>query len=364
MPHRDAVVGYFLFTTIVSVIALEFISAQYSGIANLLTWVAIASGWAAAALLLHRTRVAQRASVALMILVGVAALLVVRSKGVDAPWQAAVFQSLPLVTMIMSVGFLKRIVLSAMAAEAPLPVGSTAFRDTALAIALFGSFINISVAIMVGDRLSRHEPLGHYNAAAITRAFSTCVNWSPFFAGLAVVISYSPSFSLPIVMLQGVPLALMGLFVITVLARRNPAALAKFRGFPIKWTSLWIPTVLAITVLSLRYLLPALALLPVIALSALLVVIITLCVSHGVARAARTMHQHIVTDLPLSFNELTLLLGVGVLAAGLVAWVNLGLLQWQPLSTSCDDPHRYGWVSSGHNHRLGHLFTCAGTAKS
>jgi len=71
-------------------------------------------------------------------------------------------------------------------------------------------------------------------------------------------------------------------------------------------------------------------LLPVIALSALLVVIITLCVSHGVARAARTMHQHIVTDLPLSFNELTLLLGVGVLAAGLVAWVNLGLLQWQP----------------------------------
>jgi len=220
--------------------------------------------------------------------------------------------------------------LRAITADSTLPTGFKAYRDTVLTLAIFGSFINISSVIIVGDRLSRREPLTLYNAAVITRAFSTCVNWSPFFAGLAVVIAYSPTFSISTVILQGLPIAVVGVLIVLGIAALDREKLKTFRGFPIKWASLWIPALLAAVVLTLRYALPNAGLLPIISVSALLVVIGYLLIVDGVRGAVKTMHQHIVEDLPMSFNELTLLLAVGVLAAGLVSWVGLGDLSWRP----------------------------------
>jgi len=254
----------------------------------------------------------------------------VHQRAEHAPWVNAVSQSLPLLTMIMSVGFLKRIALRTISADAKLPTGFKAYRDTAFTLAVFGGFINISAVIITADRLSQAEPLKQQSASLLTRSFSTCVNWSPFFAGLAVVISYAPAFSVQTVILQGIPLALAGMAVVLFSGWRQREALDELRGFPAQWSSLWIPTVLALVVILFRYTFETVGLLPIIALSALCVVVGFLMLTTGLKQAAKTMHSHITEDLSLGFNELILLLAVGVMATGLVSWVALGDINWQP----------------------------------
>jgi len=326
VPRRNIVVGYLLFTVIICVIVADLLPV----LSKPITWLAIVCGWTAAALLVSRTRLAQRCLVGGMVVIGCWALWAVHSSGATAPWTTAVSQSLPLITMIMSVGFMKRIARAAISSDAPLPTGPKAYRDSVLTIALFGAFINISVVMIVGDRLSEREPLSLFNTAVLTRAFSSCVNWSPFFAGLAVVISYSPAFSLPVVMAQGIPIALASLLLMFAFAKQHPAELAEFRGFPVKWTSLWVPSLLAIAVLALHWLLPSASLLPVIAMASLSVVVVFQLFHVGAQATVRSLHEHIVTELPLSVNELVLLLGVGVLAAGLVARAQLGDVIFHP----------------------------------
>lgn len=263
-------------------------------------------------------------------LMGIVALVFVHQRGVDVPWVTAVSQSLPLLTMIMSVGFLKRIALRTISADAKLPTGFKAYRDTVFTLAVFGGFINISAVIIAADRLSLREPLSQQSVSILTRSFTTCVNWSPFFAGLAVVISYSPAFSVQTVIMQGLPLAIIGIALVLFLGWQKREALNELRGFPAQWSSLWIPSVLALVVVTLRFTFESVGLLPIIALSALSVVVVSLLISTGLKTTAKTLHSHITQDLPLGFNELILLLAVGVMATGLVSWVELGDMNWQP----------------------------------
>lgn len=326
VPHPSPRVGYLLFAMIVLVIVREWFPSYASPI----TYVAIVCGWGAAIYLVRCIGWLQRIQVSGMVLAGLVALVHVQQQTGQAPWLQAVSQSLPLVAMILSVGFLKRVALRNISASATLPTGAKAHRDTVFTVAIFGAFINISAVIIVADRLSKRAPLSSPAATAITRAFSTCVNWSPFFAGLAVVISYAPPFSVPLVIVQGVPMAVMGVGMTLLLARKNREQLNAFVGFPTHWSSLWIPTLLGVVVIAFRLLFDSMGLLPLIALSAMTVVTVYLFVSQGISSSVATLQEHITQDLPRSFNELTLLLAVGVLASGLVAWVNLGQLDWSP----------------------------------
>jgi len=320
------VVGYLLFTMISSIIVREFIPA----LDKPLLYLAIFSGWMGAVLLAGRTRLLQRWVIAVMIVVGLVLLVIVQQRAGEAPWLKAASQSLPLVTMILSVGFMKRIALRAISSQSTVPTGFKAYRDTVFTVAVFGAFINISALIIVSDRLSNYAQLNQHQVAAVTRAFSSCVNWSPFFAGLAVVISFSPVFSVTTVVLQGIPLALMSVGLTLFLAWLKRDELERVYGFPAKWSSLWIPTVLGIVVIAFRYLFDSISLLPLIASAALLVVFVVLLITDGFSKTVTTIHTHIVEDLPRSANELTLLLGVGVLAVGMVAWVSLGDVNWIP----------------------------------
>lgn len=320
---------------IASIIAREFIPP----LSEPLLWLATLCGWSAVALVANRISVLQRSQVGAMVVVGLAALLYVQYRTGSAAWLNAVTQSLPLVTMILSVGFIKRIALKAIAADSPNPTGFSAYRDTVFTVAVFGAFINISAVILVADHLARLNPLSQHGASAVTRAFSTCVSWSPFFAGLAVVIIYAPTFSVPMVIVQGIPVAILGVSVAVASAWLTRSELKSFEGFPVNWSSLWIPTVLAIVVVVVQYTLPFVSLLPAIALSALLVVATGLLFSEGAVGSVRTVHKHITEDLPLSYNELTLLMAVGVLATGLVTWVELGDIHWQL-------PAFNGWMAS------------------
>lgn len=326
LPHHNIVVGYLLFAMIVSIIVREFIPSFEKP----LLYLAIFSGWTGAILVAGNTRLLQRWIIGVMVVVGLALLTLVQQRTGSAAWLEAASQSLPLLTMILSVGFMKRIALRAFATQSSFPTGFKAFRDTVFTVATFGAFINISALIIVSDRLYSQAALNKHQVAAVTRAFSTCVCWSPFFAGLAVVISFSPAFSITTVVLQGVPLALMGVGLTLAWAWFKRDELTHVAGFPAKWSSLWIPTVLGIVVMTFRYLFGSIPLLPLIALAAFVVVIAVLLITDGFSGTVKTFHAHISEDLPRSANELTLLLGVGVLAVGMVSWVNLGDLNWRP----------------------------------
>lgn len=326
IPHHNAVVGYLLFAMVVSIIVREFVPLLNKP----LLYLAIVCGWTGAVLVVGRTRLLQRWTIGIMILVGMALLVIVQQRTLSAPWLTAVSQSLPLVTMILSVGFMKRIALRAISVNATFPTGFKGYRDTVFTVSVFGAFINISALIIVADRLSSQAKLTPHQVSALTQSFSTCVNWSPFFAGLAVVISFSPPFSIATVMLQGAPLAIMGIGLALLWGWPKRHELENVAGFPANWSSLWIPTLLGIVVITFRYLFESIALLPLIAVGALTVVFSVLLITDGVAGLAREVHAHISEDFPRSANELTLLLGVGVLAGGMVAWVSLGDVNWTP----------------------------------
>ena len=65
------------------------------------------------------------------------------------------------------------------------PRGWYALWSTLLGVHLFGAVINLSIVFIMGDRLSERGALSPRQVMVLTRAFSACAFWSPFFAGMA-----------------------------------------------------------------------------------------------------------------------------------------------------------------------------------
>ncbi len=294
------------------------------------SWPAGVCAWLAGALLLRFTRNTQKALLAALIGLGGLAIIFAVSRGAVPEWIHLLDANVPLLAMIASVSFL-RLVAGAPGASGPdgaeLPVGRRAFRHTAFSVAFLGSFINISAPILIGDRLAVEGRLSRFTSQSITRVFSGCSAWSPFFGGMAVVLTYVSGAGLLSVMLAGLPFALIGLTVVIVEAQlRYREELAVFRGYPISVSSLWVPVVLAISVAIGSTIWPAVSILFIIAIAALSVSIVVLSVRTAPAKAARTVSNHIRHGLPGMVGELLLFLGAGFLAVGLTAIVETGVI--------------------------------------
>ncbi|MEZ5740124.1 MAG: hypothetical protein R3E68_12185 [Burkholderiaceae bacterium] len=195
--------------------------------------------------------------------------------------------------MIASVSFLR---LVAMPVAAPgnegqaLPVGRRAFVSTMASVALFGSFINISAPILIADRLAQGGRLSRMTSQSLTRVFSGCPAWSPFFGGMAVVLTYVSDTRLPFVMLAGLPFAMVGLaYVIGEASLRHRDELAVFRGYPMGLSSLWVPAVLAVAVSVGYAALERAPILLIIAVASLAVTIVVLLGRHGPRSAGRQL---------------------------------------------------------------------------
>ena len=136
-------------------------------------------------------------------------------------------------------------------------------------IHLFGAAINLSAVVIIGDRLARQGTFGKRTAILISRGFSSAALWSTFFAGMAVVLTYSPGAELPILIAVGLPLAVAGLaYTYAEALVSDPSRLAAFSGYPIHFQSLWIPGLLAACVLLTHVFLPQWSVLTVISLLA------------------------------------------------------------------------------------------------
>lgn len=297
-----------------AMIALEILV----GLAGWPGWPAGLAAWIGAALLAHRASRGQVVQIGTIVALGLAAIAFALSHGASPPWPRLLDANAGLLTMIASVSFLRLVALPGDMPAAAIRHGPAAFRRTMAGVQIFGTFINISAPILIGDHLARGRRLSAFEAQCLTRTFSGCPAWSPFFGGMAVVLTLVNGMHMPFVMAVGLPFAVIGyLYVVTMAQWRNRDEVARFEGYPITVSALWVPALLAAMVGVGYAALPGVSILIIIATSALAVTAFVLWMREGAAGARRRVLDHVQHGLPAMSGELFLFLAAGVLAVGL-----------------------------------------------
>lgn len=151
-----------------------------------------------------------------LVLIGVSVLAAALSLGAQVPWLRLLDSNAGLLSMLAAVSFLQLITIGRGAVVAKAQRGPGAFGRTLLSVAVFGGFINISAMLLVANRLAQERGLSAFACQSITRAFSGCPTWSPFFAGMAVVLTYVAETNLLFVMLVGLPFSVVGLLLVFI----------------------------------------------------------------------------------------------------------------------------------------------------
>ena len=290
-------------------------------------WIAGAAAWLAALLLFADTTRVLKIQVSLILAAGTGLMLYAgrRSAGIDA--DIVISSSTGLMTMITAVGFLRLVLLPEDGQQEKLPVGKKAFLQTILGLNLSSSVINISAPILIADRIHRQRPIDRFTAQTFTRVFCGVSSWSPFFGAMAVVLTYVGGASLWWIFVAGFPFMLAGLLGVYLEARlRFDAEMQRFVGYPTQLNALLVPALLIAAVVALAQLLPGIPILVLIAVSALLVTAALLLLRHGIGASLRRLGEHISGGLPRVVNELCLFLSAGVLAAGIGALIDNGVI--------------------------------------
>ena len=291
-------------------------------------WIAGIAAWLAALLLFTDTSRILKAQVSLILLAGIAMIFYAHGQVTPFDPGSVISSNTGLLTMIAAVGFLRLVVIPDSLQEESLPIGRKAFLQTIIGLNISSSIINISAPIMIADRIHRKRPLQRFSAQTFTRIFCGVSSWSPFFGAMAVVLTYVNQASLGWIIVAGFPFMLVGAIGVYVEARlRYPQEVENFVGYPTHLAALKIPAILIVTVVAMSQLFSAIPILVVIAMSALLVTSSTLLVRNGLAASLTRLRQHSTDGLPGMVNELCLFLAAGVLAAGISALIQQGVVE-------------------------------------
>jgi len=290
-------------------------------------WVAGICGWTAAFLLFADTPNILRIQVGIIVVLGTGMGAYAVSLGGSLDLDAIIGGNTRLLTMIAAVGFLRLVALPVTSQQEQLPVGAKAYLQTLLGLNISSSVINISAPILLADRIHAVRPLHRFTSQSMTRVFCGVATWSPFFAAMAVVLTYLDEANLSWIVVAGMPFTLMGFLLVLFEARiRYRDEVENFVGYPMHWQSLSVPLVLVFSVIFGSWLFPTIATLVVIASSALLVTFIMLLLRNNLKLSALKLANYVVEGLPRIVNELTLFLAAGLIAAGMLALIQQGII--------------------------------------
>ena len=290
-------------------------------------WIAGITSWLAALLLVNNASRILQVQVGLLLTIGLILIFYAASQGAEINLLKVISSNSGLLSMIAAVGFLRLVAISDADKEAQLPVGRRSYLHTLLGVNLLSTIINISAPMLIADRIHQQKPLQRFTSQSLTRVFCGCASWSPFFGAMAVVLTYVSQAKLLWIVIAGLPFTIIGLVVVYAEARiRYPEEVDNFVGYPIHLNSLKIPFILVVSVILGFWLLPGTPVLVVIGSSALLVTSLTLLVRNRASVTAE-LGGYVVNGLPRMVNELTLFLAAGVLAAGMSAIIDNGVLQ-------------------------------------
>lgn len=271
--------------------------------------------WLAGLLLAARVKGLQRIQTVLMLLVGVVGLVYAGAVGGPVRWEKALTSNQALLAMLAGVGFLRLISLPAVDQVTGDPRGRRALWRTLLGVHLFGSVINLSAVLILGDRMVRRQAMSGLQATVLSRGFSLAAHWSPFFAAMGIALVHAPGASLAILSGVGLPLAALGLAFSAWRLQRRPES-ADFVGYPLDFSSLRIPGLLAALVMAGHQVWPGTGILTLIASLSLGLTAVGMVVRDP-GPAVRRLASHVGLSMPRMSGELVLFLAAGVLAAGI-----------------------------------------------
>lgn len=303
-------------------------------------WPGAVAGWMAALLLWPRIPRRQKRQAVVLAVLGLAGLVFAAWQGAPAQAHKVASQNHLILCMLAGVTFLRLVSMPAIASGETerLPRGRGALMRTLAGVHAFGAVINLSAVVVIGDRLTRAEPMTTRMALLLSRGFTCAVFYSPFFGGTALALTLAEGARLSVVVACGLPLALAGLGFAAWDATRGPTEeLDNARGYPTDFRSLRVPAMLAVGILVTHALWPAVSVLTLIAWTAPLLVWVILAAGSagGVERrlhaACATTGQHVSTRLPEMSGELILFLAAGLLASGLTALFG-ALGGWLPVT--------------------------------
>ncbi|SEI37378.1 hypothetical protein SAMN05421831_10130 [Allopseudospirillum japonicum] len=193
--------------------------------------------------------------------------------------------------------------------------------STLFGIHFIGAMINFSSLIIMGDYLkNRDGKINILQAATLTRGFTLAAYWSPLFASMGVALTYAPHADMLSVIIFGLPIAFLGLLITSFFIVRDPLN-QNTEGYPLQITLLYIPTTLAVLVLTLSYILPDLSILTIISLSSLVLPFIFLALLKSSAAAQKSYREHLSQNLTNSRGEIALFLCSGAFAAGVSVYL-------------------------------------------
>lgn len=321
--NRDKVAGFFI------AVALTLVILQACGLNISKAWAGSVY-WIAAILLW--TKLGQRNRIQSLILFGIGTLCIsvalIQGRSID--FERLLTGNSALISMLIAVSFLAMV--SRPESEEQLPRGKRAISSTLLAVHLFGSVINISSIFIIGDRISqkisnKHE-LSKDQTLVLVRGFSVAAFWSPFFAAMAVALSYAPELKIISLWSVGMPLAGCAM-LITFWQISRRGSTQSFTGYPMHYGGLILPITLAIGVFAIRYVNSDISILSIITILAPLLTILVLMARHK--KPAQKLGQHVSVRLPQMANELMLFQAASVLGFGLQL-ITSDMQYWLPFS--------------------------------
>ncbi len=286
-------------------------------------WIAGVVAWVAAVPLWARLSRRQRVLVTVMLALGALGLAAGVYLGEPARVAMALTLNTPIIAMLAGVAFLHLVSVrgsppATVAARASPRRGRLALAQTLIGVHLFGAVINLTAALIAGDRLRRGGVLPEQQAMAVGTAFSVSAFWSPFLGAMAVSLTVAKGASLVTLVAMGLPLAATGLLLLWMhLSRARFGYGRDFEGYPLDLGALWVPVALALGVFLVHEWQPQWSVLPVIASLALLITMAGLLVRDGAAPARDRLVAFVPARLPGMAGELWVFLAAAVLAAGL-----------------------------------------------
>lgn len=280
-------------------------------------WITGVIAWTACLLLLPRLPRHQLLMVLALAGIGALGIAFGMTRGSDGLITMALTQNVPLSGMLIAVSFLQLIAVGRTADAEPLEQGRGALFKTMIGVHLFGAVINYSAVAIFADRLSARTKLTMEQAMGLSQPFIVGAVWSPFYGAMAAALTAAPEASLTQLIFWGIPVAATGIVVtwFTLTSKRHGGA-ENFVGYPLHLEALWVPAVLAVSVLLVHEWQPRWPVMPIIAAMASLVTVLTLLVRNS-RQAGATLLRHVHTRLPGMNGELTLFLAAGILSAGM-----------------------------------------------
>lgn len=272
----------------------------------LASWLAIGYCWSA----LNRSARKQSA-----ILFGLGVLMLVWGvlHGVGLDFYNAATRNLPLLSMFVAVSFLA--LTNPEQEDQSQPTGRKGFWSTILSCHLLGAAINLSIIFVVGDRLTRKNPLTDEQIRVLMRGFCAGAYWSPFFVAFGVAMTYAPGAQWTSTFLPGLIMA--GLMFVLTYFEASRGNLQAFRGYPLKRDSLVIPGLLAIVVLTLHSMYEQTNILTIISVIAPLGALLFL---RGRPRR-KVLVNYVEQRLAGVASQFSLFLAAGVFSTGVAAMI-------------------------------------------